>query len=211
MVAAVQPPSTTTTIASFTRDPIGFKGSPYDLYEFCKSHALTRMDPSGLKSDPRLPGEGGRCGCNVRGEGMVTPKCEDICKAALDDPKIDKTGSGGVICFMGVKCACVFGERFLFSPGDCPKVDEIIKSHERKHFDDVNCGGGCELFRPKYIPSVNPIETECRHRRQSLKELQALLDDRTTEQFCKIVIRRLGGGLQAWVDANCANIPVVDE
>lgn len=194
-----------------TRDPIGFEGSPYDLYEFCKSNVLNRKDPSGLNSDPRLPGEGGRCGCNIRGVGMVVPTCEQICDAAIRDPKISKDGTAGVICFRGVKCACVFGVPLLFAPGDCPKVDEIIKSHERKHFDDVNCGGGCDLSRPRFKPFVNPIETECHHRRQSLKELQELLDDPMTEAFCKIVIRRLGGGLQTWVDANCGNVPVVNE
>ena len=47
-------PSTTTTIGSFTRDPIGYEGSPYDLYEFLSSRALIRTDPEG-KNDADDP------------------------------------------------------------------------------------------------------------------------------------------------------------
>ena len=32
----------------FTRDPIGFKGSPYDLYEFVDGNPLGKTDPSGM-------------------------------------------------------------------------------------------------------------------------------------------------------------------
>jgi len=40
-------PSTTTTIGFFTRDPIGFRGSPFDLYEFLESSSLQNVDPMG--------------------------------------------------------------------------------------------------------------------------------------------------------------------
>jgi len=41
-------------LESFTRDPIGFEGSPYDLYEFLSSRALIRTDPEG-KNDAYDP------------------------------------------------------------------------------------------------------------------------------------------------------------
>ena len=45
-------PFTTTTIGSFTRDPIGFDGSEWDLYQFVKSRATVGLDPSGLVDVP---------------------------------------------------------------------------------------------------------------------------------------------------------------
>ena len=43
------PPSTTTSIGSFTRDPIGFRGSEWGLYEAMDGKPLIGLDPSGLK------------------------------------------------------------------------------------------------------------------------------------------------------------------
>jgi len=37
-------------LESFSRDPIGFKGSKHNLYEFFDSHALIKLDPDGLKT-----------------------------------------------------------------------------------------------------------------------------------------------------------------
>ncbi len=33
---------------SFSRDPIGYDGSPYNLYEFCNGKSLVAIDPSGM-------------------------------------------------------------------------------------------------------------------------------------------------------------------
>ena len=35
-------------LESFTRDPIGYRGSPFDLYEYCESSPLQNFDPLGL-------------------------------------------------------------------------------------------------------------------------------------------------------------------
>ena len=45
--AADPQPFTTTTIGLFTRDPIGYQGSEWDLYEFCNSVPLHSSDPDG--------------------------------------------------------------------------------------------------------------------------------------------------------------------
>jgi RHS repeat-associated protein len=34
------------------RDPIGYKGSPYDLYEYCESNSIARVDPDGTIAVP---------------------------------------------------------------------------------------------------------------------------------------------------------------
>ena len=38
-------------LESFTRDPIGFEGSEWDLYEYCESTPLGYTDPFGLRGD----------------------------------------------------------------------------------------------------------------------------------------------------------------
>ena len=57
-------PSTTTTIGFFTRDPIGYEGSDWNLYEYCGTMPLHMNDPSGniygnwcgaLRSGPGAP------------------------------------------------------------------------------------------------------------------------------------------------------------
>ena len=40
-------PSTTTTIGFLTRDPIGYRGSPWNLYEYVGGHPIVLMDPLG--------------------------------------------------------------------------------------------------------------------------------------------------------------------
>jgi RHS repeat-associated protein len=61
-----------------SRDPIGFEGSPWNLYEYVSSMPLDNSDPYGLQghpgSNPR-PGVGG-AGCNK----TVEPGCVDRCK-----------------------------------------------------------------------------------------------------------------------------------
>ena len=59
-------PSTTTLIGLFTRDPIGFEGSEWDLYEYCSGRSTNAVDPRGLiMLDPGtglpwlFPGAGG--------------------------------------------------------------------------------------------------------------------------------------------------------
>jgi len=42
-------PSMTTTMGSFTRDPIGYEGSEWSLYEYCADNPLGNLDPLGLE------------------------------------------------------------------------------------------------------------------------------------------------------------------
>jgi len=43
-----QDTTTTTTIGFFSRDPIGFEGSPYNLFEYVEGNPLRFTDPYGL-------------------------------------------------------------------------------------------------------------------------------------------------------------------
>ena len=46
------PTFTTTPLGFLTRDPIGYEGSEWDLYESLGSNALVAMDPDGLHDNP---------------------------------------------------------------------------------------------------------------------------------------------------------------
>ena len=48
-ISSCEPPSTTATIGSFTRDPIGFEGSDWNLYEYVSGKPLHVVDPFGLQ------------------------------------------------------------------------------------------------------------------------------------------------------------------
>ncbi len=74
MVAAVQPPSTTTTIASFTRDPIGFVSHDWNQYRFLRGVALTRLDFNGL-DDTTIPHNSNR---NCESCERMKPKTLEI-------------------------------------------------------------------------------------------------------------------------------------
>ena len=50
MVVTALSPSTTATIWFLTRDPIGFRGSEWDLYELLASAPQTRVDSLGYRS-----------------------------------------------------------------------------------------------------------------------------------------------------------------
>jgi hypothetical protein len=49
-VSKCESPSTTTTIGFLTRNPIGFEGSEWGLYELFDGRVLKSFDPSGLDS-----------------------------------------------------------------------------------------------------------------------------------------------------------------
>jgi len=64
-------------LESFTRDPIGYRGSPYDLYEYVDAQPLRKTDPSGklgvpgcvadpYTDPPTTPFSGTKCRIAVR-------------------------------------------------------------------------------------------------------------------------------------------------
>jgi len=62
-------PSTTLTIGFFTRDPIAYEGSEWDLYESLSSNALVAVDPDGLHDNPACE----RRFCHVQPQPPVKP------------------------------------------------------------------------------------------------------------------------------------------
>ena len=64
-ISSCEPPSTTATIGLLTRDPIGYEGSPYGLYEFLRSSATDLTDPTGLATVD--------CNCKCGGQSVPKP------------------------------------------------------------------------------------------------------------------------------------------
>jgi len=78
-------PSMTTTIGSFTRNPIGFVGSPWDLYEFIDALPLQKFDPLGLAGRCSRRGDVNPCEGETR-ESYVLSTCGPECVLAAISP-----------------------------------------------------------------------------------------------------------------------------
>ena len=62
-------------LESFTRDPIGYEGSEWDLYEYCDSSPLARIDPDGELAVPAI------CATLALGGLGCTLPCLSVCGA----------------------------------------------------------------------------------------------------------------------------------
>ena len=154
-------------LESFTRDPIGFDGSEWNLYEFLAGRALVYRDPDGRHgiASPL------RC-CNGKFIDTRTsccdgkaPKEKRSCSACCDEWKknntIPTTASGIVVCCDGQHCAC-------YLPEDPPTVGNSIIAacvlrHERDHFDSIDCADDCgkPAIRPRTRNGVDVPTEEC--------------------------------------------------
>jgi len=116
---------------SFSRDPIGFKGSEWSLYEYCDGNAIVKTDPDGL--------------CGKRTDDEC---CDDAKKAGLNEDS-DSKSNGGVICCDGRKVSCAWGVPKSLDDKDAkPIALKCIKKHEDDHHDDITCDPKNPLERP---------------------------------------------------------------
>lgn len=179
------------TIRTCSRDPIGFFGSEWSLYEFVKGKPLVGKDPTGNQLLPDGPA------CKYR---------ESNCELACSDPNVPKTGGGGVVCINGIPCACVFGfPEVNNSPGDCPALDSIIKDHEVQHIDEVDCGKP-GIYRALPKRNIDRTTVECRHRRQSIRDLLQAIPEETNARCNQIMTAALEAAAN-WVAENCQGVP----
>ena len=129
-----------------SRDPIGFKGSKWNLYEYCNAVPLSRRDPMGLASEsddlaplpdplPDLPEAGAKCSCRKFIEGKKT--------------EVD--GRDGKRCGVKVYCdsSCPSGKpgealfpdvngniRICMTPQSTEREYSMIFEHEMQHARD---------------------------------------------------------------------------
>jgi hypothetical protein len=107
-----------------------------------------------------------------------------------------------VICYHGKKCACYWGHEGN-KPGECPEIDENVKAHETKHFNDINeqeCKS-CGMTRPYFTKPGDNDDVECAHRAASYKDLMDKA--RKAKQPCATRMILIAFGLANWLDDHC--------
>jgi len=140
-------PSTTTTIGFFTRDPIGFDGSEWGLYEFSNSRSLTMVDPSGtVCQQPCVPRDKTTC-------------CADAFKLAVNGGM-----QGRAFCCDGGMVACVWGQNLPgVNPAAKSLMEKCVQQHEDQHVRDSGpCPKGCpRLDFISYSSGYTDAMSEC--------------------------------------------------
>lgn len=128
------------------------------------------------------------------------PSCKDICDRAYNDASLNHSG-GGVICDGATKCACVF-DVLSIKRGQCPSFDKnVVEKHETAHLVDVDCDSTKGLHRPPFRDPSKATESECAHRKETIKDIDALLPK--SAGICKKGMKELRGVLDTWIKANC--------
>lgn len=126
-------------------------------------------------------------------------KCKNICDSAYADPSLNK-GGGGVVCEGTTKCACVFDVPPL-TRGQCPDFDEVVFKHESRHVSEGDCPDSPGLSRLGPKDPSTLTATECKHRKESIKEIDDALPK--AAGACKTGMTTIRGRLDTWVKANC--------
>ena len=145
-------------LESFTRDPIGYEGSEWDLYEFLDSRVLLIVDPDGqcpgppkARTDEECCDDGKKLGLDVRKDW---PKPGD----AIPDV-------GGVLCCDGKMVACAWipgGASGAQYPPAIKVIEYCTKVHERKHFPHSEpCPKKPGTTRPDGVPKWPEDKAEC--------------------------------------------------
>ena len=133
-----------------SRDPIGFKGSEWDLYELFNTKVLVERDPSGLGGGGALAGFARCCGgvtydsrtncCD--GSNIISMRSCEVCcsevrriKAAQNTPIKDY---GFTACCDGKWCACNTKDTWTHITNSKSKdiIASCVDKHEKTHFPD---------------------------------------------------------------------------
>ena len=118
-------------------DPAGLKGG-LNSYRYVGADPIRFIDRFGLQAQsasccPDLSDS--QC-CQT---GLARGDFNSISGIGIDE--------GGVLCCNGRKVACAFTQGKSMAAGI---VRRCVIEHERKHFDDVDCGPGCGIDRPPH-------------------------------------------------------------
>jgi hypothetical protein len=147
-------------------------------------------------------------GC--KGEEKEKLSCPEICDWALPSPGFNK-GFGGVICYYGTKCPCVFykpsGDPRLdinvdLKPGECPKLDEIVMIHERRHMSDAECDPD-RIHRLGTTDPSKALASECAHREESVRLLDEAIINMGDSDHCKAKMTIVRDARAKWVKEKC--------
>ena len=143
------------------------------------------------------------CGDSSTTTPTAADPCEDICRRANDDPKLNHD-SGGVVCDGETKCPCSFDiPEVGLRRGECRDFDEIVIAHERRHLSESVCDSSLGLHRSWFAdPSQSQNTTsECTHRRESIRLVDRTLP--TQSSNCKAKMKIARDSLESWVGDKC--------
>ena len=181
-----------------TRDPIGYEGSEWSLYEFVKSRPLILLDPMGL----------------VGSKGN-TPFCDTICAKAAQVPANIKSG-GGVFCnceSVGYcpeircnKCACIFDSP-INNVGRCPAVDKCGLEHEVEHLGSITCFVDLGIVQKGPENPKIWLDEECKLRKKEVACLEAALAGEKNN-FCQLVAKVIIKVQKKFLDDRCKNVGI---
>lgn len=169
-------------LGTCSKDPIGYEGSKWNLYEYCSSNPHGQTDSTGLCPDPRP---------------------DDVCcEDASKDPTWSGAG-GAVLCCDGRKVICVFKKPelldnlrpdypWLFDPQGREISKRCLQAHEDKHYWDFNnyeCPNKVPDLSDMKPPADEVFRSECRAYRIQIRCLRHRIDDCKTE-LCKISVEK---------------------
>ena len=182
-------------LESFTRDPIGYMGSPWDLYEFVKGRSVLQVDPYGLTGDPG--GWDPKCPpCGILNKN--TECCDEStwpnkihikrnqkqCCAAALAAGLNGSDGGGVICCDGREVSCAWNVQQLGDPSD-KFIEDCMLLHEDSHHGAQPCIPICPgLARWTNWPLWNVDWEECNAYRIEFQCLKSKWKQCTTP-FCR--------------------------
>jgi hypothetical protein len=193
------------------RDPIGYVGSPFNLFEYVKSQPLFRTDPSGkippIAIVPIIIIPLIFQGCN----SAPKPRGEDVCCYEAFNAGWDKGAIGGVICCDGRKVSCVWQEGGwnATDPKAVKIVDKCVKKHEDDHHQRL---GACtpdipSLYRPRSY--VNHDKDECLAYRVEYQCLKSSISECGGDSICTTEVNKEIAQVALVGSSHCraANIP----
>lgn len=136
--------------------------------------------------------------------------CAQICDLASADSGLNK-GFGGVVCYFGTKCPCIFYNQYddpslnipvKVNRGECPKLDEIVLIHEDRHISE----GDCDSSKVHRLGPRDPsklIAMECVHRDESVRLLDEAIKKMDDSDPCKAKMTIVQHARDQWAKENC--------
>ena len=170
----------------------------YRYYNPSTGRWLSR-DPINEDGGLNLYGFAGNNSVNYTDNDGRSYTCADVCRFARHNSRFN-SGLGGVVCFKGMKCACVFdgaGRNY----GDCPELDKILQKHEDEHAKRHSC----DKCVPNMYRMHGPQKEECELRKQSLQDMIDYLNKYKgkASKKCYNAAEEITGALQRWIIDNC--------
>ncbi len=129
--------------------------------------------------------------------------CADVCRLAAGTKLAE--GAGGVICYRGTPCPCLWELPFPFAKrGECPEVDAIQLHHEKKHVKDATCDYTCTPYAWGRKTAAEMKADECKYRKEEVQEFDALLNGPIQlSETCRRNAQAWRNAQQWWVEQNC--------